>query len=207
MNSGAFIAVQPLTYPARPINGGPLEWAPPKSGRWCYEPKYNGWRALVHAPTGTLFNRYGGLLSIASELAPALARLRQTSVVVQGKAIEWFDCEALARRHPLGRGTLLVFDYVGAQPWQQRKQVLADAFPEHDYTQAPLAQEVYAVAAHEPGSKPPEMLYRELQQLNARWRCLFYEGVIAKRALDAYPVQRRSARQAFAGWVKHRWRW
>jgi hypothetical protein len=34
-------AVRPLTYPARPINGGPLEWAPPKPGPWCYEPKYN----------------------------------------------------------------------------------------------------------------------------------------------------------------------
>ena len=34
--------VQPGTYPARPINGGPLELAPPKPGRWYYEPKYNG---------------------------------------------------------------------------------------------------------------------------------------------------------------------
>ncbi len=51
MSSSCVVAVQPVTYPARPINGGPLELAPPNPGRWCYEPKYNGWRALVHAPT------------------------------------------------------------------------------------------------------------------------------------------------------------
>lgn len=33
-------AVRPPTYPARPINGGRLELAPPKPGQWCYEPKY-----------------------------------------------------------------------------------------------------------------------------------------------------------------------
>jgi ATP-dependent DNA ligase len=42
------------SYPARPLNGGPLELAPPKPGQWGYEPKYNGWRALVHAPTGSI---------------------------------------------------------------------------------------------------------------------------------------------------------
>ena len=51
--------MNPITYPARPINGGPLEKARPKHGEWFYEPKYNGWRALVHVPTGTMFNRHG----------------------------------------------------------------------------------------------------------------------------------------------------
>ncbi|MCX6928101.1 MAG: hypothetical protein NT154_33550, partial [Verrucomicrobia bacterium] len=50
-------ALQPPTYPARPLNGGPLELAPPKPGPWSYEPKYNGWRALVHAPTGSMFQK------------------------------------------------------------------------------------------------------------------------------------------------------
>jgi hypothetical protein len=47
--------ITPITYPARPINGGPLPNARPKQGVWYYEPKYNGWRALVHIPTGTMF--------------------------------------------------------------------------------------------------------------------------------------------------------
>ena len=41
MNSDTLAAVQPCTYPARPINGGPLELALPKPGHWYYEPKYN----------------------------------------------------------------------------------------------------------------------------------------------------------------------
>jgi len=40
--------MQLLTYPARPVNGGPLERALPKSGTWLYEPEHNDWRALVH---------------------------------------------------------------------------------------------------------------------------------------------------------------
>ena len=119
-------AVRPPTYPARPINGGPLEWAPPKPGVWCYEPKYNGWRALVHAPTGAMFNRRGQPLSIAAEFGRALKRLRGAALIADGIALEWFDCEALDRRHGLGRGTLLVFDYIQApgvagEPWENAR--------------------------------------------------------------------------------------
>ena len=48
-----------ITYPARPIQGGPLELAPPKRGLWYAEPKLNGWRALIHMPSGTMWNRHG----------------------------------------------------------------------------------------------------------------------------------------------------
>jgi hypothetical protein len=42
-----------ITYPARPIQGGRLEMAPPKRGLWYAEPKLKGWRALIHTPTAT----------------------------------------------------------------------------------------------------------------------------------------------------------
>src|ERR1043165_7487028 len=51
-----------LTFPARPIQGGRLELAPPKRGLWYAEPKLNGWRALIQTPSGTLWNRHGSLL-------------------------------------------------------------------------------------------------------------------------------------------------
>jgi len=70
--------MKPITYPARPINGGPLDKAHAKHGEWFYEPKYNGWRALVHVPTGTMFNRHGQRLSIQQEFAKALANSRTT---------------------------------------------------------------------------------------------------------------------------------
>jgi hypothetical protein len=169
------VAVQPLTYPARPLNGGPLELAPPKPGQWSYEPKYDGWRALVHAPTGSMFNRHGQPLSIAAEFGGALKRLRAAAVKVDGNAVEWFDCEALDRRHALGRGTLLVFDYltvwgVGGEPLRQRKELLAQAFREHDWRQVPRPEALYSVQSHDPAALDPQELYRQLRQLNARHR-------------------------------------
>ena len=52
-----------ISYPARPIQGGKLDRAPKKIGLWYAEPKYNGWRAVVHCPSGTMWNRHGGRLS------------------------------------------------------------------------------------------------------------------------------------------------
>jgi hypothetical protein len=147
-------------------------------------------------------------LSIAAEFSSALESLRKTSFAWGGKAIEWFDCEALDRRHALGRGTLLVFDYlpaVTAEPWQKRKEILARVLPGHDYRQVPLAEALYGVPGHDPAQIDPQELYRQLRQLNARWGCPFYEGLVAKRLTDAYPLQLRSAHQEFVGWVKHRW--
>src|SRR3954465_3488399 len=111
MSSQTLAVVRPCTFPARPINGGSLELALPKPGRWYYEPKYNGWRALVHAPTGAMFNRKCQPLSITGSFTAALKYLRAVPLVTGGRSIEWLDCEVLDRRHALGRGTLLVFDY------------------------------------------------------------------------------------------------
>jgi hypothetical protein len=131
-------------------------------------------------------------------------------LIGDGIALEWFDCEALDRRHGLGRGTLLVFDYIQAPsvagaPLGKRKELLAPAFPEHDYGQVPLAEALYGVRPHDPAAIGPQELYRQLRQLNARWDCPFYEGLVAKRLTDAYPLQLRSPGQEFVGWVKHRW--
>src|SRR2546426_8927538 len=95
--------ILPITYPVRPVNGGPLDKAPGKVGQWLYEPKYNGWRAIVHTRTGRMFNRHGQALSIAEEFAKALKQLL-------GSPFDWLDCEALERRHGIGRGTLIVLD-------------------------------------------------------------------------------------------------
>jgi hypothetical protein len=96
----------PPSYPLRPVNGGPLPNARPKTGNWSYEPKLNGWRAWVHTPTGTMFNRKNEPLSIAKEFAPVLDRLRASRL-----PLVWLDVEALERRHNLGRGSLVVLDF------------------------------------------------------------------------------------------------
>jgi hypothetical protein len=180
-----------------------LERALPKPGEWHYEPKYNGWRALVHGPSGTMFNRHGQRLSIQREFSAALATLRTLRLSSGAGEVEWWDCEALERRHALGRGTLLVFDYIGCETYVRRKQSLAQKLTVHDPTVPPRADSCYSVVAA--GSLDSLEFYHRLKQLNGQWRCPFYEGVVAKRADSLYPVQLRSAGLEFAGWMKHRW--
>ena len=177
----------------------------PKPGQWHYEPKYNGWRALVHSPTGTMFNRCGQRLTIQREFSTALALLRALRLSNGAGVVEWYDCEALERRHAIGRGALLVFDYIGSDPYLRRKEQLAEALAVHDYAVPPRPDCAYSVGAPAPGDLDPLEFYRRLKQLNGQWGCPFYEGVVAKRADSPYPVQLRSASLEFAGWMKHRW--
>jgi len=196
----------PPTYPLRPVNGGPLDQAQPKHGAWVYEPKYNGWRALIHIATGAMFNRHGKPLSIQDEFKPALAQLRTT---LDAEAFQWADCEALERRHGLGRGCLLVLDVI-PEPhekhaaYQHRRDWLEAVLPELDlnptYRPFPLL------------SLPPAVygdldVWRDLQGLNRRLNCDFYEGLVAKRADSLYPRQLRSDKSEFPFWMKHRWAW
>ena len=120
-------------YPARPTNGGAFPRALPKSGHWAYEPKINGWRALVHMPTGTMFNRHGERLSIAHEFGPVLDLIRQAwahpkKLLALSRLGEWLDCEALSRRHPLGRGSLVLLDAPQSPgDYSTRQQAMFDA--------------------------------------------------------------------------------
>src|SRR5215210_396920 len=117
-----------ITYPARPIQGGRLELAPPKRGLWYAEPKLNGWRTLIHTPTGTMWSRHGALLTIADCFRPAFAALAKLA----NRGLVWADCEALERRHNLGCGTLVVLDMVpesGAPPYDRRRAMLESLLP------------------------------------------------------------------------------
>src|SRR4051812_38594799 len=112
-----------ITFPARPVQGGRLELAPPKRGLWYAEPKLNGWRALIHTPSGTMWNRHGTFLTIADCFRPALGELRTLAEC----GLVWADCEVLERRHNLGRGTLIVLDLVpvsGSPSYVERRTLL-----------------------------------------------------------------------------------
>jgi len=203
--SHALPITQPPTYPARPISGGPLVLGTILAGTWYYEPKYNGWRALVHVPSGTMWNRHNNPLTIQSEFTRALAKLKQTP-------FEWLDCEALERRHNLGRGTLIVLDapVLSAsedRPWtyERRRQHLEQYFLMLNTDTKPQELEIYI-----PPSLPLANVwainwYEQLKQINQRWNAEFYEGVVAKRAGSLYPLQTRSAKEEFPSWVKFRW--
>jgi hypothetical protein len=218
--------MMPLTYPARPVNGGPFDKARAKvGGPWFYEPKYNGWRAVVHVPTGTMFNRQGHTLSIAGEFAAALDKLKSSP-------FEWLDCEALDRRHGLGRGSLVVLDQPGNPlPYAGRldslwghlvepllatvlESISTDAvagLPStatevlNLHTRRPEPDSLYVPAAFTDRQAREVWRKKLMQQVNANLGCDFYEGLVAKRGDSCYPVQLRSPDEEFPAWIKHRW--
>lgn len=210
-------AIRPLTFPARPINGGIYDKARPKRGEWLYEPKFNGWRALVHIPTGTMFNRHGEPLSIQDEFANALAELReevarsigkdfainfQTRAMRRLPAIEWADVEALERRHKRGRGSLIVLDLPEVRlPLKERGYIMRGMFcPALDHCAA--SETVYSVPQFTDGAATWESLKLDNKTLGGE----FYEGMVAKRADSLYPIQLLSPQTEFFHWMKHRWR-
>jgi len=56
------------SYPARPLNGGRFGLLAQRPVH-LWSPKLNGWRALVHTPTGTLFNRQGAVQPLQHRMA------------------------------------------------------------------------------------------------------------------------------------------
>ena len=194
-----------ITYPAKPIQGGRLELAPPKRGLWYAEPKLNGWRALNHAPTGTMWSRHGALLTIADCFRPALAALAKLAA----RGLVWADCEALERRHNLGRGTLVVLDAVpesGTPIYTARRTMLESPLPcdpvfgGDTAHPVPCGAVVLTPAQHADSHADALAFYQRLRAANRAHGCDFFEGVVMKRAGSPYPVQMRSETEDFCGW-------
>lgn len=210
--------MKPPTYPARPINGGPYPKAREKGGQWIYEPKYNGWRALVHIDTGLMFNRHGEPLSIRSEFRLALDLLPRTLHsalrALHSAFYAWADVEALDRRHGIGRGCLVVLDSIpeplhADATYTERRQWLTPILRELNLAPPWSAQsdEAFPLLSIPPLIAGNDITWRLLQEINKLLGCHFYEGLVAKRADSVYPIQLRSPEEAFPFWVKHRWQW
>ena len=203
--------MNPITYPARPTNGGRLGLAP-KQRAHLWSAKLNGWRTLVHAPTGTMWNRKGEELSIAEEFNEALELLSQSR-------LEWVDCEALERRHNIGRGTLVILDVVipdlkaNERHWRVIEESMLREWPQLCIGTKPEPNRVYwlhQVALGETSPSGKAYVEREwavMQSLNQMWKADFYEGFVAKREDSTYPIQLRNPDSHCPYWVKHRWEW
>ncbi|MEA3212302.1 MAG: dependent ligase domain [Chthoniobacter sp.] len=201
-----------MSFPARPIEGGRLELAPPKRGVWYAEPKLNGWRAIVHTPTGAMWNRYGARLSIAGCFQPALKRLR----VLAERGLIWADCEALQRRHHLGRGTLVVLDmmpetgtptYVERRTWLESFLALEPLYAGDLSSGVRVATDTVLLVPNLHAQSHEEALafYGRLRECNLTLGCEFFEGVVMKQAQAPYPLQLRNPSEGYRGWQKHRW--
>lgn len=200
--------ITPPTYPARPLDGGPLSpgmmgWPGiPLIGRWYANPKYNGWRALIHPASGAVFNRHGQRLSIEQEFQAALALLKELP-------FEWLDAEGLSRRHSVGKGTLILLDAIQPGTYCERMAALGQAcarigLPVHSDLGEPVAAgAVYLCPAYPAHQAGP--LYAALKEWNTLLGCEFYEGIVLKKADAPYPIQLRDPERATHTWVKHRW--
>ncbi len=196
-----------ITFPARPIQGGRLELAPPKRGLWYMEPKWNGWRTLVHTPTGTMWNRHGKRLTITDCFLPALAKL----ALLASAGLVWADCEALERRHKVGRGTLIVLDVVpesDAPIYMERRlllhSLLPNSFGGELVGSVPSGAVLLNPAFNAESHNRALDYYHHLRLSNQYLGADVFEGLVMKRADSVYPVQLRSATEEFRGWVKHR---
>lgn len=156
-----------------------------------------------------MWNRHGALLTIADCFRPALA----TFANFASRGLVWADCEALERRHNLGRGTLVVLDVIpesGTPNYEQRRALLESLIPcdpvfDGDTSRPVPCGAVVLTPAHRADSHDDALAYyQRLRGANRALGCDFFEGVVMKRADSPYPVQFRSAMEEFRGGVKHR---
>ena len=151
----------------------------------------NGWRALCHAPTGTIFNRQGEELTIASEFTDALEDLSRSG-------IEWLDCEALERRHNIGRGSLIILDAVMPNLTASERYRLLIEEPNgwlvsRGHWRATRENRVYLMKqvalsdASHTGKLALTGWWQQMQSINTTWGADFYEGLVAKRADFSIP--------------------
>lgn len=196
------------TYPARPVNGGPPRVARPKLGRWITQPKFNGWRSLVHLATDgstPVWNRHGERLTIAADFPNALAM-----AAAAFPAGTWLDCEALQRRGSI-RNTLVILDIVVPDlPWTDRKAMLAasgvpvlpwDYMPAKDYC---FHQGRLVITDEVPEDYTLRAACEHFALVNTDMGETVFEGVVMKKADSIYPFQTRSPDTRFPYWIKHR---
>jgi len=195
-----------ISYPARPIQGGKLDRAPKKIGLWYAQPKYNGWRAVVHCPSGTMWNRHGGRLSIAHEFDAALRELKKLSE----RGLVWADCEAMERRHKVGRRSLIVLDWIAdseSPTYEERRAFLESLLPleRMSFGEGTMPEDSVLLAPSIAETNGQALqLYRSLEAINRSVLTDVFEGVVMKRAVSAYPVQLRSPDEKCRFWQKHR---
>ncbi len=167
------------------------------------------WLARNHSHTGRDDVEYGTLLTIADCFRPALGALAKLA----NRGLVWADCDALERRHNLGRGTLVVLDLVpesGTPSYEQRRAMLeaivpTDAVFSGDTSRAvPCGALVLTPTIRADSHAGALAFYQRLRGANRVLGCDFFEGVVMKRADSPYPVQLRAATEEFRGWVKHR---
>lgn len=205
------MTIQPICFPPAACNGGPLETAPAKVGEWVWQPKVDDWRALIHAPSATVWNQYGKLSSITGKFAVALDYLREAHLKFN---VEWLDVGMMEQRHDLMRGCIVVFDWIQTAIVQRhRRECLASTFTVLPIDVAELLaitggqvrDSVYLVNQWDNVDSTEDALKRQafLKIQNESIGHKFFEGLVAKRADSLYTFGRKP-KQVTPDWIKHR---
>lgn len=170
------------------MSGGNLEYSGKIFGSWSYEPKYDGWRSLVNGKQ--MWNRHGAKLTINNSFATALEMLAEFD-------FDWYDVEALQRRHRIARGTLIVLDLPTSElNYEGRREIMEANFPILEVDEEPQENEVYIPPRY---SNPYEL-----------WEMLkgdsFYEGIVGKKNNSFYVKQSINSDKSFPNWIKYRYK-
>lgn len=172
------------------------ELALPRGRGWLYEPKWDGYRALIHvtAKGAHICGRNGGSLDeLFSDVRDVVADSVQPGSVLDGEIVVMrdgvLDFPALMKR-PGERpaATFVAFDLLARdhvdtrdKPFEERRAALEETLPESDHTCVTIQSGDVDVAEH---------WLRDLPALGL-------EGVVAKQKADRYRSGKR-------GWVKVR---
>jgi hypothetical protein len=202
----------PICLPPAPLNGGALDTAPRKVGEWIWQPKIDDWRAIIHTPTGTVWNQYGQLSSISGKFETALRHLQEGC---EGRPrLEWLDVGMMENRNDLMRGCIVVLDLIEANtPFIARRAVLRICFPVLPVDVADLLRttggqvrdSIYLINQWENVETPADALKRQqwLKSQNEHIGHKFYEGLVAKKENSPYPFF-QSPKTQTPDWIKHR---
>lgn len=173
----------------RPMKGANLDRVSPvRFGQWGFEPKYDGWRVLVHVPTGKMLNRKLQPLSISDEFYEALTELQKN------KELCWVDAEGLSRRHPIAKGTLIVLDIIETNiSYIERRKKMESIF-----TTLPIDVEAEPNSLYlTPTFENDYLLWEDIRNNP------FYEGIVAKQKNSNY-IFGNSDTSETKNWVKHK---
>jgi ATP-dependent DNA ligase len=199
-------------YPLRPFSAGCADdfdsFIVPSLKAWAWEPKYNGWRVVVHAPTGTAFCRRGLRMSAEEEFREAMKTIKDVGDLL---GCEWFDCEGLSRRHAQSKGSLLILDVMDlAGDYTTRRSYIEALVSVHSEIEKPLDPSTVAAPLSvltTPGNtKPAHSLWERCKAANVGIRADYYEGLVGKCPASPYlPSARPHPEQDTKAWAKVRW--
>lgn len=177
-------------------------------GNWRYRPKWNGKRILCHLPTLRTWNRELEENTSSTAGKPAFIKLKE--IVESGDlwppVLEWMDLEFIWGRHSVGKGMIIVLDYVSEnETWTQRMVNLAMAFSGStplDVYAEPQKDEVHISRFIGPDETLKHWVV--MQELNKDFGATFFEGLVGYETESKYPIQLFSPKRETRHWMKYR---